>query len=102
MLLVSVDNDGSIDISVSGGTSPYTYDWTDLVGTNDPQDRTNLTAGTYTVTVTDANGCKTTLSITISQPTKVNATSTQVNTTCGLCNGQHRCKRKWGHKPIHL
>jgi hypothetical protein len=80
-------NDGSIDISVSGGTSPYTYDWTDLVGTNDPQDRTNLTAGTYTVTVTDANGCKTTLSITISQPTKVNATSTQVNTTCGLCNG---------------
>jgi hypothetical protein len=78
---------GSIDVSVSGGTSPYTYDWTDLVGTNDPQDRSSLCSGTYTVYVTDAQGCKDTLTVTIASSSKPELTSTQVNTTCGLCNG---------------
>ncbi len=45
---------GSINITVSGGTQPYGFAWTNG-STN--EDITNLTAGTYTVTVTDANGC---------------------------------------------
>jgi hypothetical protein len=52
--------DGSIDLSVSGGNSPYTYDWSNdgpESPDNDPQDLQNLPEGTYTVTVTDANGC---------------------------------------------
>ena len=36
---------------------PYTIDWADITGTNDPEDRNNLTVGDYSVTVTDANGC---------------------------------------------
>jgi hypothetical protein len=61
-------SDGSIDVTVSGGTAPYTYDWSDLPGSNDPEDRTNLQAGTYTVTVTDANGCSAQANFTVNQP----------------------------------
>ena len=47
-------DDGSIDISVSGGTSPYTYAWSN--GAMD-QDLTGLEGGSYLLTITDANGC---------------------------------------------
>jgi hypothetical protein len=46
--------DGSVDINVNGATAPYNYLWSDGSTT---QDLNNLAAGTYTVTVTDANGC---------------------------------------------
>ncbi|PHR26682.1 MAG: hypothetical protein COA38_14440 [Fluviicola sp.] len=48
---------GSIDISVTGGTPIITYSWSNGPTT---QDVTNLTSGTYEVTVTDNNGCEVT------------------------------------------
>ncbi len=54
---VTCDTLGSIYLSVSGGLAPYTFDWMDLAGANDPEDREELEVGIYTVTVTDANGC---------------------------------------------
>ena len=47
-------NTGAINVSVNGGTAPYTYLWNDGATT---QDRSNLTPGLYTVVVTDDNGC---------------------------------------------
>jgi len=64
-VLCNGNSTGDINLSVSGGTSPYTYNWGGGVTT---QDRTNLAAGTYTVTVTDAKSCTATKSITITQP----------------------------------
>jgi len=52
----------AIDITVSGGTPGYTYSWSNGAIT---QDLTNLSPGTYTVTVTDANNCTVTASYTI-------------------------------------
>ena len=76
---------GTINISVSGGVSPFTYNWGGGITT---QNRTGLIAGTYTVTVTDANSCTKTSSITITQPAAALALSTTVtSTTCGNPNG---------------
>ncbi len=47
-------NDGSIDISVQGGTGFYNYNWSNGEVT---QDLINLTAGSYTLTLTDSNNC---------------------------------------------
>ncbi|MDX8337600.1 Ig-like domain-containing protein [Draconibacterium sp. IB214405] len=63
------DSTGSISINVSGGVEPYAYLWSN--GATTPN-ITGLTAGTYTVTITDALtdtlGCKATLDVTIEQP----------------------------------
>ncbi len=59
---------GEIDLSVSNGVAPFTYDWsTDGPETpdNDTQDQLDLVAGTYTVTVTDNAGCTATTSATV-------------------------------------
>ena len=78
---------GAINITASGGVAPYTYDWADLAGTNDPEDRTGLIAGTYTVTVKDANGCSAApLSVTITQPASAVAVA-KTSQTDVLCFG---------------
>jgi hypothetical protein len=58
--------DGAIALTVSGGAFPYTYDWSNdglEVPDNDPKDLSSLGAGTYTVIVTDANGCTATTTV---------------------------------------
>ena len=52
------DTLGSIYMTVNGGTWPYTYDWADLPGTNNPQAREAIDVGNYSVTITDAAGCE--------------------------------------------
>ncbi|MEM1001127.1 MAG: zinc-dependent metalloprotease, partial [Bacteroidota bacterium] len=55
-------NNGSLSVNVDGGTFPYTYSWDD--NSTNP-DRDNLPAGTYAVTVTDANNCTTECMVTL-------------------------------------
>src|SRR5690606_38440907 len=57
--------DGSVDLTVSGGTQPYSYIWSNGATT---EDLTDVGAGTYDVTVTDANLCSVTGSITLEEP----------------------------------
>ncbi|QLH45204.1 MAG: SprB repeat-containing protein [Bacteroidota bacterium] len=58
--------DGAISALItSGGVSPYTYNWSNMATT---QTITNLAPGTYSVTVTNANGCTATTSTTITEP----------------------------------
>ena len=49
--------DGSIEISITGGVAPFNIDWTGTGVTDGVTLQSNLSAGTYSVTVTDANGC---------------------------------------------
>ncbi len=82
--------DGAISLTVSGGVSPYTYAWIGPSSfTSTSKDISSLAAGTYTVTVTDHNGCTSSLTPTaLTQPTAITATNTFANINCfGLTTG---------------
>jgi large repetitive protein len=83
-------NNGSAGIAPAGGTPNYTYSWTPSGGTG--ATASNLTAGNYTVLVTDANGCTTSSPVTITQPTALSAPgNTVTNVSCfGGNNGVAR------------
>jgi len=73
--------DGAIDISVVGGTAPYTFSWSNAEITEDVN---SLVAGTYDVTITDDLGCEITESFTVSNNTGTLSESAVVsNETCG-------------------
>ena len=72
-------SNGSISLTVSGGTSPFTYKWSNGATS---KDISSLTAGNYTVTVTDANNCTTTKSITVNQPQEISINPTAKNPDC--------------------
>lgn len=77
-----IAGNGTADLTVSGATPPYTYLWSTGSTAQDP---TDLVAGINTVTITDANQCTTTESITLNNPPAINAVIT--NATNPLCNG---------------
>ncbi len=88
--LVSVSNvscngetNGSIDVSVSGGTSNYTFSWSDgssVVGIS--EDLAEIVAGTYTLTIADNNSCTTTVMATISENTLLTGTISSTDILC--------------------
>ncbi len=66
----------------SGGISPYTYSWSDA-NSQTTANATGLSAGTYTVSVSDNGGCAITAAVTITQPNPMILTATiNSNTTC--------------------
>lgn len=78
-------NDGSIDITATGGlTSNYTYQWSNGATT---QSISNLSAGTYSVVITDDLGCFNTDFYSVSEPTPFILTQSTNNSTCGQSNG---------------
>ena len=73
---------GKSTVNPTGGTSPYTYNWSNGETT---QTATGLTAGTYTCTITDKNGCKyfATTSITAYSPPVIGV-SPYTDSVCGV------------------
>ncbi|MHB1178799.1 MAG: T9SS type B sorting domain-containing protein, partial [Daejeonella sp.] len=73
-------NDGSVRSKVTGGTAPYTYNWSNGQKTSNVS---GLTPGNYSVTIFDANGCSVNQIFTITQPAAaLKASLTIKNTLC--------------------
>ncbi len=85
-VLCNGDSTGTATAAATGGTMPYTYDWS--TGESGATEG-SLAAGTFTVTVTDANGCTDTTSVTINEPTVLVAdiTATVDETCIGFADG---------------
>src|SRR5258706_1712564 len=90
--------DGFLDITTHGGTAPFCYDWSHIPGgcpVDEGEDVSGIGAGTYTVTVTDASGCTSSISATLTEPAAVYdsivspLTPGGFNIGChGECNGK--------------
>ncbi|HXC06960.1 MAG TPA: gliding motility-associated C-terminal domain-containing protein, partial [Bacteroidia bacterium] len=79
---------GIAKASPSGGTPGYTYVWSPAPGAGQGTDSAStLCAGTYICTITDANGCTTAPSFTITQPAPITATTASTTANCGVPNG---------------
>jgi gliding motility-associated-like protein len=74
-------NDGTVTATVTGGTFPYNYSWS-AVSIGNSNSGTALSAGNYTLTVTDDNGCTNTATFVLTQPTQLTASETHVNVLC--------------------
>ncbi len=78
-------NNGSVDVSTSGGTGPYTYQWSDadsVILSSSNEDQNNLIAGNYLIVATDAHQCQSNSSINIPQPNAplgITLTSNNIN-----------------------
>ncbi|MCF8373341.1 MAG: T9SS type A sorting domain-containing protein [Bacteroidales bacterium] len=99
-VLCNGDATGSIDLTVTGGTMPYTYSWSNGSST---EDIANVMAGTYAYTVTDANGCMFTGSAQVSEPAALSASSTITNVDCyGNQNGAIDLTISGGVAPLNI
>lgn len=99
---INQGDDGAIDVTVSGGNGSYMYNWSS--GT-DQEDLTGLAAGTYTLTVTDGNGCSVSEDFTIGTGefnVVIESTSDfgDVDVSCnGESDGTLRAKASFGSSP---
>ncbi len=76
--------DGAITLSISGGTSPYTFIWSNGATT---QNISGVAAGNYSLTITDASPCTETYFASVNQPSKIIVSGNTQNETCEQSNG---------------
>ncbi|GEM_PF-294589 len=86
-------SDGSIDMQVSGGTSPYTFLWSTSNGSGlNPtgQNQSGLSTGEYVLLINDANGCSEYMSLTLNEPTELQMNASVTSNYAGTavsCEG---------------
>lgn len=92
---------GSASVNPIGGTAPFSYVWSQMVGNT--QTVTNLASGSYSVTVTDANGCTANQSVTITEPSSIAMSTAITNIQCfGQNEGVTMVTASGGNAPYNL
>jgi gliding motility-associated-like protein len=99
-VLCSGGNNGAINLTVTGGTVPYAFLWTNSATT---EDLSGLIAGSYTVKVTDANGCLINSTAQVTEPVKLTISETHTDATCpGDMDGSINLIVTGGIQPYHI
>jgi hypothetical protein len=95
---VADDANGSIDLTATGNTGPYTYAWSNGATT---EDISGLTPGTYSATVCDVNGCCVNVEDSIEVPVNCHfpVHVVRCKPTCGNCNGSITLTPQGGSAP---
>lgn len=91
-------NDGAAQVVISQGAAPFSIQWSTGATTASIQ---NLTAGTYTVDLRDANGCQTSHTITIEEPAAITAAANSQDALCGNSNGSIEIENVAGGTPAY-
>jgi PKD repeat protein len=89
-------NDGSATANATGGSSPYTYLWSDNSTT---QTISGLSPGQYSVTITDNAGCSDVAIVQITEPSQMGGNITVVDESCGGANGSLTANPAGGNAP---
>lgn len=89
-------SDGTATATPSGGSTPYTYAWT---GGGTTTTISNLSEGTYTVTVTENGGMTITSSVTLTEPAALSLTTSSTTANCGNSNGSATVSASGGTSP---
>jgi len=95
-------SNGSADANASGGTAPYNYSWNSAPAQTNAT-ATGLTAGNYSVIISDANGCTTSQTVLVTEPAPVAATTSSTDVTCyGGSNGSSSVSVSGGIGPYSI
>ena len=102
-VLCANGNSGYAFVNANGGTQPYSYQWDANAALQQTDTAFNLTAGTYSVDVTDSNGCVVNITnIVIDEPTALALATSTVSSTCGDNNGSATVNVGGGSPPFNF
>ena len=95
-----LNSNGSVDVSIIGGTAPYTYDWNS--GAYSSEDLINVPSGVYNVIVSDQNGCTVSDFITLNNTAGPTLSVSSINSTCANSNGSIDLSISGGTAPFFV
>lgn len=90
---------GIANVSISGGASPYTAGWSN---SQTGFTQTDLCNGSYTVIITDNNGCSNTATAAITSGAQITSSASVVSPSCGACNGTASVSVSGGSSPFNF
>lgn len=92
-------SNGTANVDPVDGVGAFSYLWSNGAITKSPS---NLPAGLYTFTITDANTCKTTSTVVISQPASITVNASVTDASCNLPDGQASLSVSGGNSPYNF
>ena len=92
-------SDGTVTLTVSGGSAPYNTTWNPALIPNDATTGSNLPAGTYNVTISDAVGCTFVASSTVTEPAIITIAGNSSDENCGEGDGTISTNVQGGTSP---